>query len=130
MKLTASKDVAGEFAVFMRQSEDFPENFSIGLTYQPKDGRQEITLIRCNGKHGIFNSATNFNPSHSHWDFHIHRADAAPLDSGLKAERRATKTTEYASYEEALPFFLKLINLDEGDVRNYFPNDMQGEMFH
>ena len=60
----------------------------------------------------------------------IHRADAAPLDSGLKAERRATKTTEYASYEEALPFFLKLINLDEGDVRNYFPNDMQGEMFH
>ena len=134
MKLAASNQgpenpAPGEFTVFMRQSEDFPENFSIGLTYHPNDGRQEITLVRCNGKHGIFNSRTNFNPDHAHWDFHIHRADAALLDVGFKAEKIAQKTTEYASYEEALPFFLKMINLDDRDVERYFPSEAQSNFF-
>jgi hypothetical protein len=38
MTLTATNGTEGEFSVFMRKSEDFPENFSIGLKYQPNDG--------------------------------------------------------------------------------------------
>ncbi len=44
-----------DFRVFMRKSEEFPENFSIGLTYRPNDGGEEIPLLRCNGPHGEFN---------------------------------------------------------------------------
>jgi hypothetical protein len=53
MKLVSVK-VDGEFSAFIRRSDDFPENFSIGLNYDPKDGSGEITLIRCNGQHGVF----------------------------------------------------------------------------
>ena len=47
MKLVAADPVAGEFQVFMRRSDEFPENFSIGLIYQPNDERGEIVLMRC-----------------------------------------------------------------------------------
>lgn len=33
-----AEDRPGEFNVFFRRSEDFPENFSIGLSYDQKDG--------------------------------------------------------------------------------------------
>lgn len=129
VKLIASNGDPGEFSVFMRRNEDFPENFSIGMTYQPQDGRQEITLLRCNGKHGVFNSDFNFNPDHPHWDFHIHKADSALLESGLKPERQAVKTDAYASYEEAIPYFLKAVNLDEQDIAKHFPREFQSNLF-
>ena len=66
-----SKGHPGEFNAFFRRSEDFPENFSIGLSYDPKDGSGEITLLRCNGPHGVFNGT--FDPTHPHWGYHIHK---------------------------------------------------------
>src|SRR5580658_6766855 len=43
-----STDEKFEFRAFMRRSEDFPENFSIGLAFLPKDGTGELIFIRCN----------------------------------------------------------------------------------
>jgi hypothetical protein len=114
-----SDGVPGFFHVFMRQSEDFQENFSIGLRYDPKDGTGDITLIRCNGPHGAYNG--NADPSHPHWDFHVHRASPEAIANGFRAEKYAEKTLEFASLEEALRYFLRETNVDPGDVETYFP---------
>jgi hypothetical protein len=99
-KLVAN-GIEGEFSVFMRRSEDFPENFSIGLVYAPKDGSGEITLLRCNGQHGVFNG--NFAPNHPHWGYHIHQASEAAIASGLKSEKHAERTEAYASFSSFGP---------------------------
>ena len=50
-----------EFRVFMRRSEDMPENFSVGLAFLAKDGSGEVILLRCNGPHGGYNDS--FDPN-------------------------------------------------------------------
>ena len=79
-----AEGVPGYFYVFMRQTEDFPENFSIGLRYDTKDGSGEIILLRCNGPHGPYNNSAD--PNHPHWDFHVHRASQkqSKRGSGLR----------------------------------------------
>jgi len=122
-KLIALDNTKGEFIVFMRQSEDFPENFSIGLSYSPCDGRETIKLLRCNGKHGDYNGS--FDQDHPHFDFHIHQASEKAIEAGYLPEKFATKTTEYASFEEAIQCFVKAINLNARDAEKYFPPNSQ-----
>ncbi len=119
MKLIA-EGRPGEFAAFLRRSDDFPENFSIGLLYDPKDGSGELTLLRCNGQHGIFSGT--FDPKHPHWGYHIHRASEAAISAGLKPEKDAISTTDYACFEEAVQVFVKLINLDSVEAKKHFPD--------
>jgi hypothetical protein len=114
-----SDGVSGQFYVFMRQTEDFPENFSVGLRYDPRDGSGDIILIRCNGPHGPYNESAD--QTHPHWDFHVHRATQAAIEAGLRAEKHAERTAEFASYEEALQYFLKEINVKKEDVERHFP---------
>jgi hypothetical protein len=125
-KLVAD-NVNGEFLMFMRKNEDFPENFSIGITYHPADGRGEITLLRCNGKHGEYNG--NFSLGDPHYDFHIHRATEEAIEKGLKAEKYAAKTFAYASFEEAVQYFVKAVNLSTVDANRHFPNITQHKLF-
>ncbi len=113
--------------IFIRRNEDFPENFSIGLRYKPRDGRSAIILLRCNGPHGPFNGG--FNPSHEHFHYHIHRASPEAIEAGEAPEKYASKTTEFASYEEALQFFVKIVNLNATDSREYFPSRLQFDFF-
>jgi len=121
-----SDGIQGEFLMFMRRSEDFPENFSIGLVYHPADGTGDITLLRCNGKHGSYNGI--FDPVHPHYDFHIHKADEKILAAGARPERNATSTTAYASFEEAVQFFVKTINLNTEEATKYFPSQLQTQL--
>ena len=51
MKLQ-SKDGEHDFSVFMRVNQRFPEIFSVGLIYHPKDDPKKICLLRCNGCQG------------------------------------------------------------------------------
>lgn len=44
------------------------------------------------------------------------------MNAGLKPEKYAALTTDYASYEEAVPYFVKLINLDSAEMRKHFPD--------
>ena len=44
-----STDGKHSFRAFLRQSEEFPENFSVGLVYQPGEEPGSFQLIRCNG---------------------------------------------------------------------------------
>lgn len=113
-----------EFRVFMRRSEDLPENFSIGLAFLPKDGSAEAVLLRSNGPHGGYNDS--FDPEHPHWDFHVHRARADMVDAGQKPEKPAAANREFASYEEALEYFLRTTNVI--DARTYFPDIAQATL--
>lgn len=100
-----SIDREHDFSVFIRKDEDFEENFSIGLVYCPRGVRGDIHLFRCNGPHGphiLFDH---------HDRYHIHMADPKNLSSGLKAERTAHITREYASFQDALGYFLKTCNI-------------------
>jgi hypothetical protein len=118
--------IEGAFSIFIRRSEDFPENFSVGIVYEPKDGSGEITLLRCNGQHGIFNGS--FDPDHAHFTFHIHRASEIAIANGFKPEKYAENTEEFASFEEAVQYFVKLINLDAADAKRHFPDRTAQDM--
>ena len=120
MKLQ-SEDGEYDFSVFIRKNEDFEENFSIGLIYNPRDIRGEIPLLRCNGPHGphvLFDH---------HDRFHIHKADQKNLDSGMRAERTAYITKEYASYQDALGYFIKKCNIVGAE--KYFVGILQRDLF-
>jgi len=110
-----------EFRVFMRMHDEFHENFSIGLVHLPKDGSGELVLLRCNGPHGEYNA--NFDPQHPHAEFHVHRASEDAIRAGLRPEKRADRTEQYATYREALFYFLQEVNIVNAGA--YFPDDRQ-----
>ena len=116
-----SPDGKHRFRVFMRQSEEFPENFSIGLDYFPGEDPGSFCMLRCNGKHG----GTKVHAHHA--VFHIHRSLAADINAGLKAERSIATTTAYGAYRDALAHFCKLVNVLEADT--YFPGLNQALLF-
>jgi hypothetical protein len=127
-KLVPTDGTKGYFWLFIRESAEFQENFSVGLIYHPHDGRSDITLIRCNGKHGEFNRGNNaFDPAHPHWHFHVHRATQEALDSGCVAEKNAAVTTEFASLIEAVQYLVKTINIGSQDAARYFAANRQSE---
>jgi hypothetical protein len=117
-----SSDPDRKFAVFMRKNEDLPENFSIGLNFLPNDLRGDIVLVRCSGPHGTFTEGIDFNPLSHHWDFHIHRASEAAMNAGFRADKFAARTDAFETYDGALQYFLRLINLSVEDTDRFFPN--------
>ena len=47
-----SVDCLFTFRVFIRQNVKFPENFSVGMDFVPRDEPGSVCLLRCNGPHG------------------------------------------------------------------------------
>jgi hypothetical protein len=116
-----SVDGEHDFSVFLGKNEDFEENFSIGLMYSPRETRGDICLLRYNGPHGP-------HVSFDHHDrYHVHMAEEETINSGLKAERTALITEEYASFDDALGYFLRKCNITDAD--KYFPNVLQRTLF-
>ena len=76
-----SLDGKHSFRVFLRQSRQFNENFSIGIDYLPKDEPGSFCLLRCNGMHG----GHKVHPHHL--NCHIHRSKAEDVNAGLRVER-------------------------------------------
>jgi len=113
--LMDSKDEQFSFSGFMSQNTKFPENFSIGLVYKPKEERGSFVLLRCNGMHG----GTQQNPHHTYP--HIHTIQADFINQGSKIENQIDITTEYSTFETAIQFFIKGIGLDPSDRQKYFP---------
>ena len=109
------------FRAFLRQSEDFPENFSIGLIYQPGEEPGSFQLIRCNGQHG----GERVHPHHA--VFHVHRSRAEDINSGILEPREIERAEAYASFREALAYFCRIIRLQNPD--QYFPGISQSRLF-
>ncbi len=111
------------FKAFGRSNEAFPENFSVGLVYNPKHEKGSYEILRCNGPHGeheIF-------PHHVY--FHIHKITPGALAEGLKEDRYVEVTDKYSNFEDALHFFVKYINLKSEHIKEFFPGkDLQTEL--
>jgi hypothetical protein len=122
-----SVDGQESFRVFARQSTVFPENFSIGLEYEPTDGPDSVILFRCNGPHGNYNRAID--PDHPHFHSHIHIATEAAISAGERAERHATRSNEFVTIKEAMRFFLGAVNIDEEDQLQHFEDDVTLTLF-
>ena len=108
-----------EYLVFIKQNSRFPENFSVGLLFNPPDQKGLITLVRCNGKHG----GTISTPHHAH--FHIHKATAEALNKGMLESGEIEITDQYADLDNAIQCFVKMINLDAEDRSKFFPPPIQ-----
>ncbi len=113
-----SADGKHEFRVFMRQSDEFSENFSIGLMYLPNEEPGSFQLIRCNGQHG----GERVHPHHA--AFHVHRSKADDINAGIMEPRHIEETNAYASFREALAHFCATVQVEKSD--DHFPGLSQG----
>lgn len=125
--LEASDGQGQKFRAFARQSKIYPENFSIGLEYEPQDGQDAIILIRCNGPHGDFNAQTN--TDHPHFHPHVHRASYSALSKGERAERYAERTNEFTNVKQAMRYFLETVGVEAEDQNRYFEEDLRKTLF-
>lgn len=118
-----SLDGKHKFRAFMRQNQNFSENFSIGMDYLPKDERGSFCLLRCNGKHG----GHKVHPHHL--NCHIHRSKAEDVNTGLRVERHIEPTSEYAAFRDALRYFLHTVNVQGHDRSRHFPSLIYDDLF-
>jgi len=118
-----SLDGKHTFRVFLRQSRQFTENFSVGIDYLPKDEPGSFCLLRCNGMHG----GHKVHPHHL--NCHIHRSKAEDVNAGLRVERHIEPTTQYASFRDAQRHFLLLVNVQSTDLNQYFSDITQPDLF-
>jgi len=118
-----SLDGKHSFRAYIRQSRQFPENFSIGMEYQPKDEPASFCLIRCNGMHGGHKAYPH------HLTCHIHHSAADDVNAGMRVERNIEATGEYAALRDALRYFLLTVNIQASDLSHYFPDIAQAELF-
>jgi len=121
-----SEDGEHRFTVFMRVSEAFEENFSIGLRYHPSDDPERIILLRCNGPHGEHRNSLDGRNSH-YWTYHIHFAKEIIIKKGLRSESFAEETNDYSNYSDALAFFLQYCNIK--NHAKYFRHIAQPSLF-
>lgn len=121
--LLAASDDGAEFDVFIRQSLDFAEDFSIGLVFRASDGKR-ITLVRFNGQHEQSPQLFNSNP---HFSYHIHKATAENLNAGRLEKHPATVTDRYASLDEAIAEFMTTTNIQ--GWQKHFPNAVPMPLF-
>ena len=127
LELESAQDSRASFKIFIRQSTEFIENFSIGLRYQINDpSLGSITLIRYNGPHG----ESSKDPDGHYAQSHIHRIAAFELESGntQPQERHREITDRYRTFEQGL-----LVFFDDAHAVNFgdhFPNLQQGKLFN
>ena len=117
------------FRAYGRYNAAFPENFSVGLVYNPRHEKGSYDIVRCNGPHGEH----RMHPHHVY--FHIHKITTTAIESGLKEDCFVEITDKYATFEDALRFFVKYIHLKSADIKRHFPGknlqtsflDIEGE---
>ena len=119
----ATSDGEHRFRVFLRQSLEFVEDFSIGLLYEPKDGRSFL-LVRFNGQHDI---AIEGDDVRTHFTYHVHLAEAGRVNNGFYDSLPARTTGDYASFNEALEAFFLRTGIPEPE--KYFPDRVSLPLF-
>ena len=114
------------YVVFVRQSLEFIENFSIGLRYRTGDrARPMVTLIRYNGPHGEFSTQSDQHFARCH----IHRVTEVEMNSGSTQpqERHREITNRYSTFDECLRVFFADTGIE--NYVDYFPDLHQGRLF-
>lgn len=118
MRLQSTDGEHRTFDVFIRQSLEFAEDFSLGLMYLSPEGKR-MTLVRFNGQHDQSNNPLDLQKTH--FQYHIHTATADNLNDGRYDKHPAEPATRYASFEEATIEFLATVQLAQEDIAKHFP---------
>lgn len=112
------------FSVFLRQNIEFQENFSIGLLYHFEG--KKVLLFRVNGNHGEV--VTNPLKPSPHFGYHVHKLTENEFDLGNYYDPKLhTETEAYASFDQAIVFFIRHVNIIDG--LSHFPNLNQLPLF-
>ena len=116
-----------KFKVFIRQSVEFIEDFSIGLQYEINISLLKIvTLIRYNEPHGEISRHSDGHYAKPH----IHRLTETEIASGsmMPQEKHRKITDKYRTFEEAISIFI----LDIGSINfaDHFPELRQPRLFN
>ncbi len=119
-----SSDGARRYSVFIRKHIQFLENFSIGLVFHSEEGTS-YNLFRCNGNHGEV--VVDILSPIPHFGYHTHRITANLLENNINEPKQSELTKEYASYEQAINYFCRYVNIKNAD--KYFPNINQPNLF-
>lgn len=118
MRLRDETDLKRVFSVFIRQSLEFSEDFSLGLVYLSTDGKR-MTIVRYNGQHEQTNDP--YDLAKTHFQYHIHKATPENLNNGRYEKHPAAATAAYASFEEAMFEFFAAIGLAAEEISANFP---------
>jgi hypothetical protein len=114
--MLSSLDGQYSFSGFISENASFQENFSIGLVFNPKEEKGHVVLVRVNGPHGPNEKAPH------HEGPHVHKATAEAIAAGLKPEKGELITNvPYATKEDAVQYYVRLINIVSPDRQKYFP---------
>ncbi len=129
LELEITSDRVLTLTVFVRQSIQFIENFSLGPRYQTNDPTLgAITLVRYNGPHGEFSK----HPDGRRTKPHIHRITAAEIaNRNTQPQEKHRETTDrYRTFEEALAVFFR--DIGATNFMDYFPASelLQGRLFN
>ena len=109
-----SEDSTRTFYAFIRQSTEFPENFTVGMDYTSADDGARVCLIRCNGPHGE-TAHLSSTPPH-HFVCHVHMATASAIEAGLRPESFTAHAEEFTTLEEAIAYFCATCNIGEAEL--------------
>lgn len=103
-----SLDGKYQFTMFLRQSTEFYEDFSVGLIWQnPSEVLSNVTrpiiLLRCQGPHdGRADIGSDL-----HHDYHVHEFTSDDLNCmRLKKPSRKGKAVNFFSFETAIDYFI------------------------
>ena len=104
--LCSSVDGTYQFEIFLRQSTEFIEDFSVGLIWKnaSSDGSTlpECILIRCQGPH----DGKEELGSDLHHTFHTHTLTSTDVhEHRYKKPSKRESTDHFASFEQAIQFF-------------------------
>lgn len=127
LELESDSGEEKKFKVFIGQSVEFIEDFSIGLRYEINLPLLKIvTLIRYNGRHG-----ESIRHSDGHYaQPHIHQITETEIASGsMEPQEKHRKITDkYRIFEEVISIFF----LDIGSINfaDHFPELRQPRLFN
>ena len=122
-----SSDGKYQFSMFLRQSTEFCEDFSVGLIWlNPSEilsnVNRPIILLRCQGPHdGRADLGSDL-----HHDYHVHEFTAEDLNcTRFKKPSRKEKAVDFFSFETAIDYFIKRCNINGLEKIVELPNSNQ-----
>lgn len=123
----SSLDGKYKYRMFLRRSDEFFEDFSVGLIWtNPNEFtsiKKDIILLRCQGPHDS-KQPESFDLHHS---FHIHQISVQDIEAHRYSTPRHKEVTDaFHSFEEAAWYFSDLcgiINIEEHFEYPFVPLD-------
>lgn len=111
-----------KFEIFIRQSCEFTEDFSVGLVWRPKGYPYGIILVRFNGAHG-----KNRGVEHQRMP-HIHELTLLDIQNQKYDPHQVREVKSYTNIDDAILKFMEYCNII--DWEQDFPYLLEMNLFN